>query len=225
MIALIYSLISLCLISLVSLMSYNEILNVLSEKAFEHFSEPHNIWDIWASRWEFFRDSHNYYALALAFVVYALALWSWTFNKEKAQKYSEALVRVGMAGMFIFAAYHKIIDPVFFAKQVAAYQFLPEFSVNFFAKTLPITELLLGLGLLFSRFNKENGFLLVGMFLMFIVALSRAAIMGMAIDCGCFESSTGAVDSSGIYIALIRDIVLLPACIWLMFRNNRLLWK
>ena len=96
------------------------------------------------------------------------------------------------------------------------YELLPECMVGLFALTLPMMELLSGLALMFTKWVREAALLIVGMLLMFIVALTWAVARGLEIDCGCFGvPAVGGREE--LLLAIVRDVVLLMPAIWLMF--------
>lgn len=157
-----------------------------------------------------------------------LLLWpSFRFDAALSERVLETASRLGLGGMFIFASWFKIQNPHEFAMLVAQYQFLPSWSVNLFGLVMPQLELLTGLAIIFTRWNREAAALLLAMFAAFIVALAQAVIRDLGITCGCFEIE-GAVDKQEAWISLVRDLILLAPTIWLLTRPNRWLpgvWK
>ena len=133
--------------------------------------------------------------------------------------------RIVFAWMFLVAAWPKFVDPGAFASLLAQYQFLPGFAVNPFAVWLPAFEIVVGLSLLFLRFEKESTTLLGILMLMFIVALSQALYRGLGIACGCFDLA-GATDAGETWFSLLRDIVLMVPIAWMWRRAlDRPLWR
>lgn len=147
-------------------------------------------------------------------------LFSWKWDAPFFRKGFETLARIGLGGMFLFAAWFKVSDPLNFAILVAQYQFLPHQLVNFFSLVMPMAEVLFGFALIFLPFTRENAFALLWMFIAFIIALASALWRDLGITCGCFAIE-GAQDKSEAWTSLIRDLVLLVPTIWLMFRPNR----
>lgn len=116
------------------------------------------------------------------------------------------LGRLVLGGIFIYAGYSKIflpndsLWPLFvlkfslsmnlsnFALQVEAFKLLPPWGVQFVAHTLPFTEIILGLLVLIGwRLRIWASFLTVIM-LGFFVVVSRAYLLHMNINCGCFAT-------------------------------------
>jgi uncharacterized membrane protein YphA (DoxX/SURF4 family) len=114
--------------------------------------------------------------------------------------------RLVLGGIFIYAGYSKvflpnhIVWPLFFLKfsistnlsnfalQVEAFKLLPPWGVQFVAYTLPFTEIILGLLLLIGwRLRIWASFLTLIM-LGFFVVVTRAYLLHMNINCGCFAT-------------------------------------
>lgn len=131
----------------------------------------------------------------------------------------ERLCRVGLGGMFVYSAWGKVMDPGLFASVVMKYELLPEVTVGLFSLTLPMLEMLVGIAFIFTKWTREVALLATGMLVMFLGALTIAAIRGLEIDCGCFGISSGG-GRTELVLAIIRDLVLLVPTTWLMFRRN-----
>ena len=104
---------------------------------------------------------------------------------------------------------------------VAQYQFLPEFIVYPFALWLPMLELVIGFGIIFTPYEREMGFFYAALMAMFIVALAQALARDLGITCGCFDIE-GAQGKGEAWFSLIRDLVLLiPLGILLRYGRER----
>jgi putative oxidoreductase len=114
--------------------------------------------------------------------------------------------RLVLGGIFLYAGYSKVflpnnnLWPLFvlkfslsmnisnFAIQVEAFKLLPPWGVQFVAHTLPFTEILLGLLVLIGwRLRIWASFLTLIM-LGFFVVVTRAYLLHMNINCGCFAT-------------------------------------
>lgn len=114
--------------------------------------------------------------------------------------------RLVLGGIFIYAGYSKAflpntnLWPFFilkfsvsmnlsnFALQVAAFKMLPDWGVQFVAHTLPFAEIILGLLLLIGWRLRIWASLLTLLMLGFFVAVLRAYVLHMDINCGCFAT-------------------------------------
>lgn len=126
--------------------------------------------------------------------------------------------RLVLGGIFVYAGYSKLFLPNFipwplfalrfslstnltnFAIQVESYKLLSAGGISFIAHTLPFAEILLGLLLLIGWQLRIWASLITLIMLGFLGAVSRAYILHMDINCGCFgtpEKLTG--------MTLVRD--------------------
>jgi uncharacterized membrane protein YphA (DoxX/SURF4 family) len=108
--------------------------------------------------------------------------------------------RLLLGGIFIYAGYAKIFMPgmhprppigiafALFALQVDSYQLLPPAAVNFVARTLPVTEIALGLLLIIGWQLRIWGTIVSLIMLGFFAAVVRSYAMGLQINCGCFAN-------------------------------------
>src|SRR5246127_1028823 len=116
------------------------------------------------------------------------------------------LGRLVLGGIFIYAGYSKaflpnhILWPLFFLKfsistnlanfalQVEAFKLLPPWGVQFVAHTLPFAEIALGLLVLIGWRLRIWAPILTVIMLGFFVVVTRAYLLHMNINCGCFAT-------------------------------------
>lgn len=114
--------------------------------------------------------------------------------------------RLILGGVFLYAGYSKIFLPnmipwplfalkfslstnlASFAQQVEAYKLLSPWGVQFVAHTLPFTEIVLGLLVLIGWRLRVWSLLLTLIMLGFSIVVSRAYLLHMDINCGCFAT-------------------------------------
>lgn len=129
--------------------------------------------------------------------------------------------RLVIGGIFVYAGVAKIILPnthlwpmfvlkfsistnlATFAQQVESYKILSARASDFVAHTLPFTEIILGLLLLIGWRLRIWATLVTLILLGFLGAVTRAYLLHMQIDCGCFgvpEPLTG--------MTILRDSLL-----------------
>ncbi len=147
------------------------------------------------------------------------------------------LGRLVLGGIFVYAGYSKIFAPNLmlhslftlkfsvlanfsnFANQVRSYQLLPEAGVYFVSHFLPPAEILLGLLLLLGWRLQVWASIVTLILLGFIAVVTRAYVLNLQIDCGCFgkpEPLTG--------WTVLRDSVFLVLAVvmtWLAFKEAR----
>jgi len=123
--------------------------------------------------------------------------------------------RVLLGLIFVIACIDKIARPADFAKAVYDYHLLIGPLAIFIAPMaviLPFLELVTGVLLLINRLVRPASLIILGMNIMFIIAIGSAVARGMEIDCGCgldisfLDSLAGTqADIHG----LVRDFVFL----------------
>src|ERR1044072_5462143 len=75
-----------------------------------------------------------------------------TFSKSRILPVAVAILRVALAGIFIYAGYIKLRDPwQLFAASIASYEIVPMWMGEVLAKTFPWAEIAIGIGLLIGR--------------------------------------------------------------------------
>ena len=129
------------------------------------------------------------------------------------------LCRALLAGVYLYAARPKIVDPAGFAKAISNYQILPDALVNPTAIYLPWLELIAALALLaVPALRRGATWLMAAMTAVFIAAIGIAMARGIDIDCGCFTTSGGGLRTGWLHEAL--DLVLLMAAAFLLLRDR-----
>ena len=136
----------------------------------------------------------------------------------------DVLARLGLGGMFVYAAWTKIQDPALFASSIESYRILPADLVGVVALVLPMVELLSGLALVFTKWSREAALLMLGMMLVFLFGLVQAAVRGLRISCGCFGADGDPGDTSLVW-TIVRDLLLLVPIVWLVLRPNAWIWR
>jgi uncharacterized membrane protein YphA (DoxX/SURF4 family) len=127
------------------------------------------------------------------------------------------LARIALGVVFLYAAYAKLHYAG--AWHMRDYHFLFAFGINSYemlsfdnalllARVLPWLEVAIGLLLISGIWLRWVGSITTVLLIVFMYALSRAAIKGLAINCGCFgnQSTTPAKE-------LAIDSLLLLTCL------------
>jgi len=98
------------------------------------------------------------------------------------------VLRLILAGIFIYAGYVKLRDPwQLFAASIASYELVPMWMGEIIAKWFPWFEIALGVGLAIGWRLLPSAAVLTALVLLFFnVMLWRAFLQGKEIDCGCF---------------------------------------
>ena len=123
------------------------------------------------------------------------------------------LGRVALGLIFVVAAYTKLHFNggwhfgdyhFFFAMAIDSYKMLPTAVVEVMARVLPWFELVLGAWLISGIGLRWSGLVTSALLLVFIGAMTRAKILGLEINCGCFGNN----EKLGT-VTLLRDGSLL----------------
>jgi putative oxidoreductase len=136
-------------------------------------------------------------------------------------KWLVVLFRLIVGITFVYASLDKIVHPDQFARVVYNYKILPGSLINIFAITLPWVELFCGLFLILGLFVESSSFLLGLLLVSFTIALSVNFLRGADIACGCFTTDPNA-KKEGAWL-LIRELVLLPMSLQILFYNRNFL--
>jgi uncharacterized membrane protein YphA (DoxX/SURF4 family) len=131
-------------------------------------------------------------------------------------RWALVVVRIVMAGIFIYASIDKIAHPAAFAKDVYNYQILPDALINLTALVLPWMELLLGLCLLAGVWMPGAVLTVNGLLVVFLAALVFNLARGLDVNCGCFSTGSDAPSMSTTYY-LLRDIGFLALGAFLLY--------
>lgn len=125
--------------------------------------------------------------------------------------------RVILGGIFVYAAYSKLHFggawhlqdyQFFFAMAINSYNMLPLSIVQMMARVLPPLELLLGLLMVLGLGLRWVSLGVTALLVVFIGALTRAAMLGLEINCGCFgynsqKPTTELFHDSGLLVLAI----------------------
>lgn len=118
----------------------------------------------------------------------------------------ERAARVALAAVFVYAGALKALDPAAFALAVYHFRLLPYPAAAALALYLPWLEMVCGVGVIWAATRLGALNLLLGMSVMFAVALVSALWRNLDIACGCF--GPGAAGSTALALSLIRSLAL-----------------
>jgi len=120
-------------------------------------------------------------------------------------------IRLTAAAIWLVAGTAKLADLAQFHAQVGAYKLLPHALEAPFAYTLPLVEVSLGIYLAVGLFVRPAAILACALMVIFVVAMTQAAVRGLSLDCGCFGSLAAQRVGPG---AILRDAALgLPSLV------------
>jgi hypothetical protein len=96
------------------------------------------------------------------------------------------LLRIALAGVYLFAAIPKILDPWAFARAIHNFRILPLEVIPSLALWLPPLEALAALGVLTGVLYRGGLVWLTGLSAAFAAGIISAIVRKLDIDCGCF---------------------------------------
>jgi len=94
--------------------------------------------------------------------------------------------RLFLGGIFIYAGYTKLENPLQFAAALEGYQLLSPSVVIWVIKVLPWLEIVLGAALVLGIFIRFTAAFAGGLLVFFIVVMLVTYLRGIETDCGCF---------------------------------------
>lgn len=133
--------------------------------------------------------------------------------------WTQCIVRLILAGLFIYAGTIKLIQPDTFLSDIESYRMMPYSLAWLMAFYLPPLEILCGLGLLLPKFRKPSAYLLMLLMVVFILAIAAAWLRGLDISCGCFGSSE---EPANYLWLIVRDLLILGALVFCVKRFSKL---
>lgn len=129
------------------------------------------------------------------------------------------LVRLALAGIWLFSGSIKISDPGQTFLAVKAYDLLPAGLVHPTATALPLLELALGLFLLVGLGTRIAAVVSAVVLVLLIAAIAQSWARGLTIDCGCFGGGGQVAAGQTQYPQEIgRDVGFLLLAGWLTVR-------
>ena len=109
-------------------------------------------------------------------------------NKFIKSPYLSFVLRLYIGGIFVYAGISKVHYPGEFAENLAAYQMLPYWAVNFVAVILPWIEIICGLSLIVGVKSRVSASMIGVLLIVFTLGIFINLLRGTPISCGCFDS-------------------------------------
>jgi uncharacterized membrane protein YphA (DoxX/SURF4 family) len=125
------------------------------------------------------------------------------------------VLRLGLGGIFLYAAVEKVLHPASFAIAVRGYKLVPFAYSNLFAIAMSWSEFVAASMLILGILTRKAAAAVFILLVAFIVAITTVLVRGMVVDCGCF----GAGGSSTSWLLIARNLLLLAAA-YLVVRYN-----
>jgi uncharacterized membrane protein YphA (DoxX/SURF4 family) len=123
--------------------------------------------------------------------------------------------RLFLSGIFFYAGYTKLENPLQFAAALEAYQLFPLDSLPWLVKVVPWLEIVLGLLLIVGLLLRAVAALAGGLLLFFVVVMTITFLRGIEADCGCFG-----VGERISPFTLVRDVCFILPALFLIFQSK-----
>lgn len=130
------------------------------------------------------------------------------------------VARLGLAVVWLAAAWPKLTNLALNAEAVRAYEIFPWDVAGAIGRAQPIVELALGILLLIGLFTRASAIASAVLFAVFIAGIASAWSRGLRIDCGCFAQggSLAAGEDPAYLQDILRDVGFLVLAAWLAWR-------
>jgi putative oxidoreductase len=121
--------------------------------------------------------------------------------------------RFFLGGLFIYAGYTKVDNPLQFAVALEAYQLLSPDSVIWVVKTLPWLEIVLGAALILGITVRHTAALAGALLSLFVAVMLVTYLRGIEADCGCFG-----IGERISPFSLVRDFLFILPALFLVIK-------
>lgn len=129
-------------------------------------------------------------------------------------------LRLVIGGMFLYAAFPKVLNPATFAIAVRGYKIVPFSLSNLAAIAMSWGELIAAGMLVLGILTRKAAAAIFILLAVFIAAIATALLRGMVVDCGCFGEGSSATS----WMLVVRNILLLAGT-WIIIRYNDGSWS
>jgi putative oxidoreductase len=129
-------------------------------------------------------------------------------------------VRLFLAGIFLYSGLIKASSSARFAIALAPLTLIPGNWLRPLSVLLPLAEIAAGLLIVIPRTKRLGAFIILGLCILFISALSWAMANGVVVSCSCFGEEEQP-SLAKMTLSLLRDIIL-AALAFVIFFEDRL---
>jgi uncharacterized membrane protein YphA (DoxX/SURF4 family) len=129
----------------------------------------------------------------------------------------QLIVRLALGGVFVWAGLAKLLDVRGFAVLISQYNLAPDWALAPLAVSLPILEVVAGLGLMLGLRGSLST--ITALLLFFCGVLWFGVLQGLSVDCGCFSAEEQSAHD-GLRQALARDLVMLAGAAFLYWQKR-----
>ncbi|MEW6328196.1 MAG: MauE/DoxX family redox-associated membrane protein [Thermodesulfobacteriota bacterium] len=145
---------------------------------------------------------------------------SWTAFNLKIDKKFIFLLRLCLGGLFVYASFGKIRDPLRFKNIVATYEVLPYWMVNITAAVLPWLEFWTGILVWTGIFVRACIVIQGSLLVLFSLVTGLNIARGMEFYCGCFAEDVIASGLSYWHIMFNVFWLLITIALFILERRR-----
>jgi putative oxidoreductase len=139
-----------------------------------------------------------------------------TLKRIVTHPYAALMLRLYVAGLFIYAGMVKINYTAEFAETIASYGMVPHWGVNAMAVSMPWIELISGI-LLLCGIRVRSAIVVIGALLaMFTAGIAVNLILKTPIDCGCFHTLGDTIS----WKTLVRDLIWIAMAVHIYYYDR-----
>ncbi|WP_419660190.1 DoxX family protein [Desulfosarcina variabilis str. Montpellier] len=139
-----------------------------------------------------------------------------TFKRMLTHPLVALILRLYLAGLFIYAGMVKINYTAEFAETIASYRMVPHWAVNAMAVAMPWVELVSGI-LLLCGIRVRSAIVVIGtLLIMFTAGIAVNLIWKAPIDCGCFHTLGDSIS----WKTLVRDLIWVVMAVHVFFYDR-----
>jgi uncharacterized membrane protein YphA (DoxX/SURF4 family) len=137
----------------------------------------------------------------------------------------QTVAQILLGAIFLYAGLSKFMNLDGFAGILKNYKMLPVNTVGIVSILLPLLEIICGALLILNIFPRQMAIILVGLLIVFILAIAINLVRGIHINCGCFErflsTSKSKASVMDMKMTILRDtIFLIPGIIIIFFKKT-----
>lgn len=121
------------------------------------------------------------------------------------------LLSLGLGGVFLVAAWSKVLDPRPLVTIIWGYRLVPAGPANLIAIFMPFMELAVALCLITGYKRRGAALWATVMLSGFMIALGINAVRGIDVACGCFSQS--ATETHNAWFLVLRDLPMWLAAV------------
>lgn len=133
------------------------------------------------------------------------------------------LLRLGLGGLFLFAAYNKWHDPQKFVFAVKGFNILPDHLAVLATYAVPWTEAIASVFLILGFWSRAAASVIGLMLVVFIVGIASVIVRGLDVNCTCFGGYKLLCSGNVGWCNIGQNVLLLAVALLLTFKGGGLL--